>query len=311
MRLALCVPAYNAAPFLPRLLRSAAAQTEPFDEVWVYDDASTDSTGEVAVSHGARVVRGRVNVGCSQGKHILAQSTGCEWIHFHDADDDLMPDFVARAHRRMADPSAPDVVLFDYVVHDFETGRILANRRFDPTALARDPLSYAITEQINPYCGLYRREAYFRAGGYDTDPEVLFNEDCAFHIRLALAGLTFGVECGPAIINLERPGSMSSANRVACALARLAVLRKTASAAPPSHRLSIADELWLNARILASLRQGRAAAAATRLAQRLGRLSPPRERLPVRLLSRFAPATTFQCRAALVRWRNRMRASAQ
>jgi len=36
--LALCVPAYNAAAFLQRLLESANAQTVPFDEVLVYDE---------------------------------------------------------------------------------------------------------------------------------------------------------------------------------------------------------------------------------------------------------------------------------
>lgn len=57
-RIAMCVPAYNAAKHLPVLIASAAAQTVPFDEIWVYDDASTDDTAEVARALGARVVRG-------------------------------------------------------------------------------------------------------------------------------------------------------------------------------------------------------------------------------------------------------------
>ena len=61
--LALLIPAWNAAAWLPRLLASAAAQTEPFDEIWVYDDASSDDTAAIAERLGARVVRGDVNAG--------------------------------------------------------------------------------------------------------------------------------------------------------------------------------------------------------------------------------------------------------
>src|SRR5436853_1319451 len=111
--LALCIPAYNAAEFLPRLLRSAVAQTIPFDEIWVYDDCSNDHTGETAAEFGASVVRGDVNHGCAFGKNALANRTTCNWIHFHDADDALYPNFVEQAHQWMRD-DAPDVVLFSY-----------------------------------------------------------------------------------------------------------------------------------------------------------------------------------------------------
>ena len=50
--LSLLIPAYNAARFLPRLLASAHAQTDRFDEIWVYDDCSTDDTAAVAASLG-------------------------------------------------------------------------------------------------------------------------------------------------------------------------------------------------------------------------------------------------------------------
>ncbi len=98
-RLALLIPAYNAADHLPRLFQSVDRQTEPFDEVWVYDDCSTDDTAAIAEGYGARVVRGDVNRGCTHGKSILVERTNCEWVHFHDADDLLLPNFVTCAHR--------------------------------------------------------------------------------------------------------------------------------------------------------------------------------------------------------------------
>jgi glycosyltransferase involved in cell wall biosynthesis len=192
--LALCIPAYNASEFLPLLLESALSQTIPFDEIWVYDDFSNDNTGEIATRFGAKIIRGAVNRGCSHGKNILAQQTACEWIHFHDADDALYPNFVAQAQKWMQLSDPPDVVLFDYEWRSHETDELISIRKFNHSDLQLDAISYAIREQINPFCGLYRRSAYLNAGGYDTDPLVLYNEDVAFHLRMAIAGLKFAAD---------------------------------------------------------------------------------------------------------------------
>ena len=153
--IAMLVPAFNAAGYLPRLLESAARQTEPFDEIWVYDDCSTDDTAAIAERYGANVVRGDVNRGCTCAKNRLAASTEADWLHFHDADDELGPTFVALARRWMAKACA-DVVLFPYEERDDATGNHMTYRLFDGADVARDPRSYAIREQINPFCGLYR-----------------------------------------------------------------------------------------------------------------------------------------------------------
>ena len=99
MSLALCIPAYNAALLLPKLLTSAREQAIPFDEILVYNDCSTDNTAEVARQYGATVVEGDVNSGCSTGKNRLAEVATSDWLHFHDADDDLLPNFTTVAHR--------------------------------------------------------------------------------------------------------------------------------------------------------------------------------------------------------------------
>lgn len=306
--LALCIPAYNAAAFLPRLLRSAAGQKTPFDEILVYDDCSTDDTASVAESLGATVVRGERNVGCSSGKNRLAARSKSDWIHFHDADDDLTPGFTELAHRWMADPSAPDVVLFNYEIRMIDDGRLVGSRDFDRHALESDPARYAIRHQINPYCGLYRRESLLRVGGYDEDPAVLYNEDCRFHMHLAFSGLTFGVEPEIAVVNLERSGSMSRANAARCAVARLRVLEKAASEAPARLYRDIALEAWLVARHLASHREWPEMRRAVRLAQRLGERLPSEEsKTFIRWLSAIAPAITFRARAQFVSWRGSLK----
>lgn len=306
--LALCIPAYNAAAYLPRLLTSAARQTSPFDEIWVYDDCSTDDTYAVATRLGARVVRGARNSGCSAGKNALAERTSCDWIHFHDADDDLRPDFVARAHLHMTDPSCPDVVIFDFEYRKLDTDELITVYRYDGAALRADPIRYAIVEKIVSICGLYRRSAFLSAGGYDLDPAVLYNEDCAFHVRLALAGLRFATDSGPpTIINLRRGGSMSTMNAGRCTTARLALLKKTAAVAPSRVHLDIAVQAWICARNLACYQLHSELATAVKLARSLGLQRPPDEPRWIRALAIIAPVTVFRFRAWAVSIRDRRR----
>lgn len=299
--IALLIPAWNAAAWLPRLLASAQAQTHPFDAIWVYDDCSTDDTAAVAKAHGATVLRGAVNRGCSAGKNALAAQVDADWLHFHDADDALLPNFVELA-RGWIDRGAPDVVLFDYEYRDNDTGELLARRRFDHAALTADPRGYAISEQINAICGLYRRSAYLAAGGYDEDPAVLFNEDVAFHIKLAFAGLTFGAENEVSIINYRIGGSMSGANQHNCLLAHHEVMQRTLArhdAAP--FRTDIAAKLWAVAGRLAAYGDW---TAADRAAQTAAAIAPPDAAAGsalFRALAQVSPALALRTRERWVR----------
>jgi glycosyltransferase involved in cell wall biosynthesis len=245
--LALCVPAYNAAGFLYRLLESARSQTVPFDEIWVYDDASTDHTSRIARQLGAQVVWSDKNIGCSRGKNILANRSQCSWLHFHDADDALELNFVETARRWMELEEAPDVVFFNYRTHDHETGQRLGTREFDGAALRREPLRYCLTEQINPFCGLYRKEPFLRAGGWDEDSLVLQSEDQAGHLRLALAGLRFDADPAYTVINYIREGSMTTSNLPGAQRSTYHVLRKAAAALAGKHADIVARRLWSTA----------------------------------------------------------------
>ncbi len=272
--LALCIPAYNAARHLPRLLDSAAEQTRPFDEVWVYDDCSTDDTAQVAKQFGAIVVRGNENRGCSFGRNRLAESTGCDWLHFHDADDALYPNYVENAHRWMNAQDAPDVVLFSYEYRQNVTSELISTRSYDHDRLRNDPIRYSILEQINCISGLYRRRSFLAAGGFDLDPNVLYNEDVAMHCQLARAGLRFAADSTVAAVNYRVGGSMSQANQMKCARAHYHVLKKAAEKLNGAYAEEIAHKLWLVAGVSASYLDWEACDAAVRLAVQLRGRAP-------------------------------------
>ena len=250
--LALCIPAYNADAFLPRLLKSALQQTIPIDEICVYDDCSTDDTAKIRAEFGAKVVSGDINRGCSFGKNTLAQKTSCDWIHFHDADDVLYPNFVEQAHKWMLQDDAPDVVFFNYECRTHDTNEKLGLRIFDDAELRRDPISYTIREQINPFCGLYRRTTFLQAGGWDTDPLVLQSEDQATHGKLARAGLSFAADHNVTVINYIRRNSMTTSNFSGAARATFHVMRKAAEAVDACYYPDVCTRLWGVAGVSAS-----------------------------------------------------------
>jgi glycosyltransferase involved in cell wall biosynthesis len=266
--LALCIPAYNASAYLPRLLASAHRQKIPFDEILVYNDCSTDNTAQVAAEYGARVIEGDVNRGCSYGKNKLAEVTACEWIHFHDADDDLLPNFTALAHKWISKNVKPDIIVFNYSYVDYNDNRLLATGKQDRGALVKDAVKYTILNKIVNF-GLYNRKSFINAGGFDTDPLVLYNEDVAFHCRMAIAGLSFDFENEISIINYKIGRSMSGVNQLKCAQAHFHVMRKNAEKVGEQYGYEIAQKLWANAGILMSLSDWETAKQAIELAVRL------------------------------------------
>jgi len=300
--LALCIPAYNAAGFLGRLLESARRQSVPFDEIWVYDDASTDGTADLARQLGAQVVCGEKNAGCSHGKNVIAARCNSAWLHFHDADDALEPNFVESARRWMRRDDAPDVVFFNYRTLEDGTERLLGTREFDGAALRTDALAYCLAEQINPFCGLYRRAPFLAAGGWDEDPLILQSEDQAGHLRLALAGLRFDADPAYTVVNYIRAGSMTTGNLAGAQRSTYHVLAKGSAHAPARYHEIIARRLWSTAGLSAAYNDWENADRAAALALQIAPALPiPGGRL-MRLAGRHFPRAALRLREKLIRW---------
>lgn len=299
--IALCIPAYNAEAYLPRLLTSASNQLIPFDEILVYNDSSTDATAKVAAAYGAKVISGDLNRGCSYGKNSLAEYTSCNWIHFHDADDELLPDFTTLAHKWLNDPHCPDVILFNYEYRDNDSNQLLGVRSFNKPELEKDAIAYAIKEQINPFCGLYKKSAFIKAGGYDTDPLVLFNEDKALHIRLAVGGLTFSAESEVSIINYRISSSMSSANLNKCIRAQYHVLRKTAITHGNLYPKELSDQLYICVTNLATIQDWDYVKKALTLCEKLGYKYADNGSRSFNFLTRINPYLAVLLREKMIR----------
>lgn len=301
--LALCIPAYNAAWCLPNLLAGVAAQTVPFDEVIVYDDGSSDETAAIAERFGARVIRGVQNVGCSTAKNRLAAAATADWIHFHDADDALLPNHVEVAQRWMYREDAPDVVLLAWSWWYHGTDAAPVPTRYDADLLRQDPRAFVLTHKT-PNFGLYRRAAFLAAGGFNTDPRVLYNEDDAGHQRLALAGLRFDAESELTCVNIRYTTSMSSdANRAMCVAAEYHVLCEAVAQFPDAYRPLVLCKIWGTAAYAARVHAWDTVAALVGLARRVGgrRPAPTAGSVAFRSVATIAPCTALRVREAIVR----------
>ena len=299
--LALLIPAYNAAAFLPRLLASAAQQTVPFDEMWVYDDCSTDDTAAVAEQLGAKVVRGSANRGCTFGKSVLVGHTACDWIHFHDADDLLLPEFVATAQSWMSH-DAVDVVAFGCEERWEETGELIGVSSPDDKSLVLDAVGYNIRHKINAISGIYRRSTFVAAGGFDLDPDVLYNEDGACHCKLARAGLRFRGDPAVTVVNLRQRSSMWTANRDKALRAHFHVMKKAfLSAGGDAHKQAIAERMWHVAAGSASFLDWRTADEAAAFAIQLAGPSAVSSARVFTSLCRISPGLALRAREGLIR----------
>lgn len=215
MTIALCIPAYNAEDYLPHLLNSAKKQIIPFDQILVYDDCSTDNTADVARKYGAKVLSGDINRGCSFGKNKLAELSICDWLHFHDADDDLLPNFTSVANKWITKVNCADVVLLNFDYRDYVSKELLGQPSYDLKMMEHDPIQFTITHKLVNF-GIYKRASFLNAGGFNLDKKVLYNEDAAFHHRLSLAGFRFEYEPVLTCINYRYAKSMSSSNINKC-----------------------------------------------------------------------------------------------
>ncbi|MEJ5992830.1 glycosyltransferase [Pedobacter sp. Du54] len=296
--IALCIPAYNAAWCLPRLLESAKKQSIPFDEILVYNDCSTDDTAAVAEKYGAKVINGIENKGCSFGKNALAEIAVSEWIHFHDADDELLPNFMDVAQKWLE--KEKDIILLNFEYIDFNTKQIIAIADYDREKLLRNTPQFVLQNKIVNFA-ICKKASFVKMGGFDLHPDVLFNEDRAFYVNAVMHNLTFDYEPVITCINYKYAQSMSSNNQLKCLKAYYNVSLKIANSLGKVYPKDLANGLWDNATSAASYQDWKLVKQNIALATKLNGRIPENQSTIVKLLSFINPMLSYWIREKLIR----------
>lgn len=267
MSVALLIPCYRAAAFLPELFAGVRAQTVPFDEVLCYDNASDDDSAAVARALGATVIAGAENRGPAFARNRLLDATRCDRVHFHDADDLIDPRFVERLTAVAGDSDA--CVLCAMAVADRATRAPVKTVRYRELPAAADAAAWFVGHNGYAIVGLYPTAVLRRIGGFDET--LVGNEDPDLHVRLALGGAAFRVCDETLVTNLVRPDSYSRQNWTACLCDRVRCLDRYATDdAPPERRTAVGVEALSTAEALLEAGAPAAARSAIAVATRCG-----------------------------------------
>jgi glycosyltransferase involved in cell wall biosynthesis len=298
--IALCIPAFNAAKFLPALLKSALDQEIKFNEILLYNDCSTDETESVAKSFGVTVINGKKNQGCSFGKNELARIANSDWLHFHDSDDLLLNNFNQVAKRWIEKQDPPDILLLHFHYVDFDTKKLLDEPRYDRESLVADPVKFVIENKVVNFA-IVNKNAFNKIGGFDTDKNVLYNEDKAFYAKAAIAGLTFDYEPENTCLNYSYNLSMSKSNLAKCSVAQFFVLQKINNVLQHRYRKEIAEQLYQNATFACVHSQWHILRSSVYLARSIAPRSKPIGGYLFIKLFNFSPQYSFLIREYFIR----------
>ena len=182
------IPAYNSERYLARAIDSVLAQTYPNIECIVVDDGSTDATGRIIESYGARV-RGirQPNGGASAARNAGLAAAKGRYIAFLDSDDYWLD--TKTANQVAVFQAYPGLVLvccgFEWQAADgCGAAPISPGPAYRPDLLERfDDLAPLL---LGPYLGtpsvMVDAETIRGIGGFDTGLPVA--EDVDMYFRL-------------------------------------------------------------------------------------------------------------------------------
>lgn len=217
--LSVIVPNFNDARFLPMALDALLSQSEPAQEIFVVDDASSDQSPEIIESYARRypvirpVIRPRTQ-GVVATMNQFAREATREFVYFAAADDFVLPGYFATARSllekspraglcsalcRVVDAAGNDLGLFSSPIPQTDSFGYIAPERGRELLLRHD-------SWVKGNTAIYRREAVVAEGGFR--PELHGFSDGFMH-RLMI--LEYGVCFVPVpfVCLRQREGSVS------------------------------------------------------------------------------------------------------
>jgi GT2 family glycosyltransferase len=192
MTVAAVIPHWNRRDLLDPLFTSLHAQTQPFDEVILVDNGSTDHSADLAESHHAKVLRLGKNLGFAAAVNRGIQSTSADWIAILNNDVTLAPDWLETLIKtdaqfatgkilNAANPSLIDAT-FDEISRGACALRCGQGRPDAP--VWNQPRQIRIAPMT---AAIFRRSLFTELGPLDENFGS-YLEDVDFGIRCALAG---------------------------------------------------------------------------------------------------------------------------
>ena len=233
---AIVIPCYRYAQFLPEAVASAVAQTWPALRIVIVDDGSPDDTAAVAQQLIARHAHRRIellrqeNQGLAAARNAGVRATTSSFVLPLDADDRLEPTAVERLVHALQTTGADVATPLGRTFGDEQ--RPLITR---PVTRRRLTANNCLV-----YCSLFRRELFDRIGGYR--PLAPGYEDWDFWLSALTLGARFTHVAEP-LFGYRKHGRTMLADSNRDALRLHAVIASHHAALYPRWRVGIANRL--------------------------------------------------------------------
>ena len=221
MRLSFVVPAYNEEAYLPACLESILAQTagiEAATEIIVVNNASTDSTREVALRYPGVIVVDEMRKGLTFARQAGFAASSGELIAHVDADSRLTPGWVESVLRTFTKEPALAALSGPVVYYDLTPRQRVLVRVFYFVAF----MSYAMNRYVLRVGSMVQggnfitsRPALEAIGGFNLGISF-YGEDTDIARRLNAVGevrFTFGLKMFSSARRLKKEGMLTMAGR--------------------------------------------------------------------------------------------------
>ncbi|MBC8009333.1 MAG: glycosyltransferase family 2 protein [Burkholderiales bacterium] len=253
----ICVPAYQAARFLPETLASIRAQTHTDWELIVTEDGSADPVEDLVAAFAATgpqsvtYQRHPRNQGLPAARNTGIAAARGIWIALLDSDDIWTADHLADLLLRARHEPAAELIHAGSVLFDSDTGRPLEVRAPTPATVRSYPCSLYLGDySVQPSSVLLKKSLWTRVGGFD--PAYRYVEDREMWLRCARAGAGIAFT-GRNTCRYRKHASALTTHAAPMALASARVLQQhldwNVISSPLRHRITA--EAWMSAGRLA------------------------------------------------------------
>jgi glycosyltransferase involved in cell wall biosynthesis len=216
------IPVYNGAGYVGAAVQSALGQRDVAVEVLVIDDGSTDDTWRVLGEFGDAIRKVRQeNAGHVRSRNRGARLAAGDWLAFLDADDEWLPDKLAKQLALAGDEVA---MVYTDRVNFGGCDRIAPVQSEGVRQYEGDVFEQLLLDNFVTVSSVIMRKDWFtQLGGFEE--ELLVCEDWDLWLRYSAAGGKVRLCREPLTRYRWHPGSMSNNQERMCQ-GRLKVLER-------------------------------------------------------------------------------------
>lgn len=179
---AVIIPTYNSAHYLAAAIESALGQTSPPHEIIVVDDGSRDDPAAVTAAYPSVKLLRQTNQGVSAARNTGVAAATSDYLVFLDADDQLLPETLAKNLEQFAAHPDCGMVYGSYYYVDAQTRKITDYTFMPP---GEDPFATLLRGNCIGMVAavMFRRDVYQAVGGFDASQRA--SEDYDLYLRIA------------------------------------------------------------------------------------------------------------------------------